>query len=206
MSLCASNQPPPGWYPDPGGERQWRVWTGTKWSEVTRPYGESLPSESLVGSLGLIHALHLLVRYGVVAAFSGLGLMVSAVAHRPGTLQPTPQWFTDAAFGTGVALVLFATVVYGWTLFELEGRIQLWTFVPLLNIFAVGALVSTRLGAKSPALRIFSDALLMALFVFGLRSHPWLAVAIALVALGHAQWTSALLDQLTSRGSSQLAS
>jgi len=85
MSLPTSRGVPPGWYPDPGGARQWRVWTGTTWSELTRPYGAPVLEVPLSSSLGLVNSLHRLTRYGVVDLYAGIGLIVSMLAHWPGT-------------------------------------------------------------------------------------------------------------------------
>lgn len=65
MSSPSPSTVPPGWYPDPSGERQWRVWTGMQWSDLTRPYRASAAT-SVANDLALITALHRLVRYGIV--------------------------------------------------------------------------------------------------------------------------------------------
>src|SRR5580692_5309378 len=59
VSLSSPYDVPPGWYPDPSGTRQWRVWTGTTWSEVTRSYGEddAVGAPRFTASLGLVLAL-----------------------------------------------------------------------------------------------------------------------------------------------------
>ncbi|MEO9181652.1 MAG: DUF2510 domain-containing protein, partial [Acidimicrobiales bacterium] len=85
MSFLPPTAPPPGWYPDPAGSRQWRVWTGLQWSSVTRSYGEPVAPRSLVADLPLIQALHRLVRYGIVGDYAGIGILVSILAHWPGT-------------------------------------------------------------------------------------------------------------------------
>src|SRR5271155_4319368 len=72
---------PSGWYPDPSGARQWRVWTGTQWSELTRPYGEVAPAPSIATDLSLIQALHRLVRYGA----PGLGVVRRLRVQRRGS-------------------------------------------------------------------------------------------------------------------------
>jgi hypothetical protein len=50
VSISATSPIPPGWYPDPAGARQWRVWTGTTWSDATRPYGERVDAARPAGS------------------------------------------------------------------------------------------------------------------------------------------------------------
>jgi len=200
VSNSSTNSPPPGWYPDPSGQRQWRVWTGTTWSELTRPYGEPVSTPTLVDSLPLISALNLLVRFGIVAVFSGLGLVVSVLAHWPGTHQPAPLWFAEAASDLGVGLLVVGSVLFAFALHELMGRWTPLAFIPAVNIFAVEALVSGRLSDRSPLPRVTTDAVLLALFVVGAHNAPWLAAGLGIVALGQLQWTAALLDQLCPPG------
>ena len=113
MSLSPSPVPS-GWYPDPSGERQWRVWTGREWSELTRPYGEAAPAPSIVADLPLIQALHRLVRYGIVGDFAGMSIFVSVLAHWPGTAHPVSEWFAVAACNVAVALVLVGSACFAF--------------------------------------------------------------------------------------------
>jgi hypothetical protein len=197
MNLPSTSAVPPGWYPDPSGARQWRVWTGTMWSELTRPYGEPVVTAPVVASLALISALHRLVRYGIVATFAGLGLVVSVLAHWPGTHQPTPLWFAETASDAGVALLVVGSVLYALALRELEGSWSLYAVLPGLNVLAAGALVTQRLAHRPQLLRLATQAALLGLFIAFARAQPWLCVAPVLVALDHYQWTSSLLDRLT---------
>lgn len=196
MSLSSHGPVPPGWYPDPGGERRWRVWTGSTWSELTRPYGEPVIPVPLVGSLSLINSLHRLVRYGIVALFSGIGLVVSVLAHWPGTHQPTPLWFAETATDAGVSLLVIGSVLFALALRELDGRWTPFTFVPGANALLVGASITRRLGRRSPALRVVTEGALIAFYVANAHRQPWLGVALVLVSFDQIQWTSALVDQL----------
>jgi len=200
VSISPTNSPPAGWYPDPGGQRQWRVWTGTTWSELTKPYGEPVSTPSLVESLGLINALNLLVRFGIVAVFSGLGLVVSVLAHWPGTRHPTPLWFAESASDLGVGLLVAGSILFAFALRELMGRWTPLAFVPAINIFAVEVLVSERLSARSATRRVIADVVLLALFVIEAHRAPWLAVGLVVVTLGQLQWTAALVDELCPPG------
>ena len=200
MSISSTSSPPPGWYPDPSGQRQWRVWTGTGWSELTRPYGEAVATPRLVESLPLISALNLLVRFGIVAVFSGLGLVVSVLAHWPGTRHPTPLWFAESASDLGVGLLVVGSVLFAFALRELVGRWTPLAFVPVVNIFAVEALVTERLSARSASRRVFADVVLLTLFIVEAHNAPWLAAGVVVVTLGQLQWTAALLDELCPPG------
>ncbi len=197
MSVSSPSSVPPGWYPDPSGLRQWRVWTGSSWSELTRAYGDPVSAVPLVESLSLINALHRLVRYGIVALFSGLGLVVGALAHWPGTHQPTPLWFAATASDAGIALLVIGSVLFALALRELEGRWTVFAFVPGVNALVVAALVTHRLGRKSPVIRVITEGVLVALFIANAHSQPWLCVALLIVALDQMQWTLALVDQLS---------
>jgi hypothetical protein len=202
VSLTSSSTVPPGWYPDPSGARQWRVWTGSTWSELTRPYGPaSAPAAAqatpaVVSSLALIDGLNRLVRYGTLALFTGLGLVVSVFAHWPGTAHPTPLWFAMTALDTGLGLLVIGSACYGWAARLLQGHWSIEALLPGVNVLMVSALVTQRLGGRSPLWRVVSETILLALFVVQSHAEPWLAIAPALVALDHMRWTSSLLDRL----------
>ncbi len=195
VSSLASSPVPPGWYPDPGGDRQWRVWTGAQWSSVTRPYGELATPRSLVADLPLIQALRRLLRFGIAGTYAGLGVLVSVLAHWPGTANPVPEWFGVAASSVAVALLLLGAVSFAFAGRELEGRWEPWAFVPGINVLMVNALVSKRLNGQ-PLRRVWADGLLIVFFVVWFRTEPWLCVAPMIVAVGQSRWITALLDHL----------
>jgi len=212
VSLTSPSTIPPGWYPDPSGARQWRVWTGSTWSELTRPYGpatapapHSSPAPSTAASLELIDAINRLVRYGIVALFVGLGLVVSALAHWPRTAHPAPLWFAMTALDIGVGLLVIGSACYGVAARALVGRWSVESLVPVVNVITVSALVTQRLGGRSPLWRVVSEAVLVAIYVTQSHAEPWLAIAPALVALDHMRWTGALLDRLVAEPSAPAA-
>lgn len=45
-----SRQPPPGWYPDPGGQQALRWWDGTAWAPHTQPLPDQQPSADPYGA------------------------------------------------------------------------------------------------------------------------------------------------------------
>jgi hypothetical protein len=194
VSLSESSVPS-GWYPDPSGERQWRVWTGTKWSELTRPYGEVAPAPSIVDDLSLIQALHRLVRYAIAGDFAGISILVSVLAHWPGTAHPVSEWFAVASCNVAVALIVIGTACFALAARELEGGWTPWAFWPGINLFVVNVIVTRRLGGQ-PLRRVGSEAILMALFIVGFHDVWWLCIAPAIVAVGQSQWIGALIDNL----------
>lgn len=174
---------PPGWYPDPGAERQWRVWTGSNWSSVTRPYGEPDAPTALSESLGLVTAVQRLIRYGVVAIFAGLGLVVSIAAHLAGSAHPIDATLASTLLSTSIALLTIGTASYAFAGRELVGRWSPAVLVPGLNVLVVSSLVSRVLGESTPLRRVGVDVALIVLFILESRSYPYLALIPALVSL-----------------------
>ncbi len=196
MSISVPSQVPPGWYPDPGGERQWRVWTGTDWSTVTRPYGQLPPHEAQPIAIPLITSLHWLLRYGIVAFFAGTGIVTSTLAHWPGTHAPVPLWFAETAIDTGLALLVAGTALFALAMRELDGRWSLAALVPGYNVLATSDRVIQRIANKAVKRRVVTHVLLLALYITQSHSQPWLGVALVIVATDQVQWVQALLDQL----------
>ncbi|MGC2485552.1 MAG: hypothetical protein WA359_04825 [Acidimicrobiales bacterium] len=194
MSVPSTNVVPPGWYPDPGGLRQWRVWTGTDWSDLTRPYGDAVtPRPSPPHSLML--ALRRVQSVGIIGVIGGLGLLVSVLVHWPGTTHPEPQWFADVASNVAVALLAVGATTCAFGVRELEGRWSLAAILPGLNLFYASALVNRRLGLR-PNWRIVSEVVLLVAFVISARQDLWFAIAPAIVAYLELTWFSALIDRL----------
>jgi hypothetical protein len=196
VSVAPTNSVPPGWYPDPSGARQWRVWTGTSWSELTKHYGEPDVAPSVVSSLPLIGAPHRLVLYGIVSFFAGLGLVVNVLGHWPGTANPAPVWFATSALTVGIGVLVIGSVCFSLAARELEGRWTIEGVIPGINMLMVSALVTQRLGGRSAAWRVGTEVVLLAVFISQSHSELWLGVAPALVTLDHMRWTTALLDRL----------
>lgn len=176
----ATSPAPPGWYPDPGGERQWRVWTGTEWSDTTRPYDAPRSATATYGS-----APAYLHRYGVVSLFAGLGLLVSVLAHWPGTAHPSPAWFALAASDLAIGLLTLGSVLYALGARALLGRWTPMAFVPGVNVLFVSGLLGEVLEGRWPTRRVVAEAVILTLFVAGAHAQAWLAVAPVLVGLTH---------------------
>ncbi len=196
MTFPTATEIPPGWYPDPVGARRWRVWTGDDWSEMTRPYGEQSPASRFAGTFGLVQALRRVFGLGVVGVLGGLGLLVSALAHWPGTSSPTPRWFALVASDVGVALLLVGSVVCAFGVRELDGRWSLAALLPGVNLFVASALVTRRLG-RLQAWRIVAEVILLVTFAAASRFDVWLCLGPVIVAYVETSWLGALIDQLT---------
>jgi hypothetical protein len=196
VSFSTANTIPAGWYPDPAGSRQWRVWTGSDWSNVTHPYGELIESARFAGSFRLVQALRRVFAVGVVGVLGGLGLLVSALAHWPGTAHPAPLWFAVLASNVAVALLLVGSVACAFGVKELEGHWSPVAFLPGANLFVASALVTQRLG-KSKVWRIVSEVMLLVIFAVASRDDLWLCLGPVIVAYVETSWFGALIDQLT---------
>ena len=131
MSVEASG-PPPGWYPDPSGTRQWRVWNGREWSPTLRPYGDVAASTSELIGTGDAHGS--IVRYGAALYWSGLGLAANVVflMHRPNS-NLTPTQF-GLLFALSFVLFFVGHVVFARALSTLVAKPGLEALVPLLNV------------------------------------------------------------------------
>ena len=205
MSLTTTRAAPPGWYPDPSAAHQWREWTGSRWSDVTRTGDETaVATGDVAASLPLIGALQRLVRYGIAAIFSGLGLLVGSLAHWPGTAHPSATWFATTCSDAGVALLVFGSLAFAFAARALQVR---WTFaslVPGINILLVASLVIGRLGARSPLRRVLTEAALLTLYIAQSHGHPWLDIVPMVVAVDHLSSVSALVEQLSGPGHSPM--
>ncbi len=183
MTSPATSPAPPGWYPDPAGERQWRVWTGRDWSVVTRSYDPEQPSAPIAESLGLVTATQRLVRYGVATVFAGLGLVVSVADHWPGTAHPINATLATTLLTVAVALIVLGTAGYAFAGRELAGRWSPILVVPGVNVIVVSSMISRRLGEVGPLRRAAANVALLALYVLESRNYPYLALLPALVSL-----------------------
>ncbi len=198
MSNPASSTVPPGWYPDPAGERQWRVWTGTAWSSLTRPYGDPVDRRTRADNAdpALARALERASTIGVVGVLGGLGLLVSVLAHWPGTADPTPRWFAVTASGVALALLVVGSATYALAARALRGHWTVDAVVPGLNVLVVDVLASRRLGRPS-SLRVAAEVALLVVFCLSAHVDAWLGVAPVIVALGQTLWLRTLVGQLT---------
>lgn len=181
----ATSPAPPGWYPDPGGERQWRVWTGTEWSDTTRPYSERARGARPPSSTTYASAPALLRRYGVVSLFAGLGLLVSVLAHWPGTAHPSPTWFALAASDLAIGLLTLGSVLYALGARALLGRWTPAAVLPGVNVLYVSGLLGEALDGHWPTRRVAAEAIVLTMFIAEAHAQAWLAVAPVLVGLTH---------------------
>jgi hypothetical protein len=166
------------------------------WSEATRPYPEPVATTSFVANLPLIQALRRVLVAGIVGVLGGLALLVSVLAHWPGTAHPAPWWFALTASNVAVALLLVGSVVCAFGVKELNGRWTLEAFLPGVNLFVASVLATRRLG-RTRVWRVVSEVVLLALFAVAAHDELWLCVGPVVVAYVETSWFSALIDQLS---------
>jgi hypothetical protein len=199
--INVTSQVPPGWYPDPSGERQWRVWNGVQWSDVTRAYGPPV-TPVVATSIGVseleeLGALRRLTQFGVLAYYAGFALLVSLVTHWPGHAHPVPSRLANAALGAAMGLTLIGAISFAASIRALRGRWTVDAVIPVVNTFAASWWISRRLGFNNPSSRLFADALITVGFVLLCSKQPWVGIALAGVAFSQLARTSVLIDQLS---------
>ncbi|MBW4031008.1 MAG: DUF2510 domain-containing protein [Acidobacteria bacterium] len=197
----STGQVPAGWYPDPSGERQWRVWNGSDWSHVTRPYGEvatpTSPVHFGVDDLATLGTLRRLTQFGILAYYTGFALLISLIAHWPGRAHPVSPRFASATLGAAIGLTLIGALAFAATVRALRGRWTLDAVIPVLNTFTASRWMSRRLELVNAGPRQLIDVLLTVGFILLCPTQPWVGVALASVAFNQLARTYALIDQLS---------
>jgi hypothetical protein len=180
--VASETSVPPGWYPDPAGARGWRVWTGERWSEMTRPYGEAPPGPAPGDRVATAVALQRVVRQGAVGLLAGIGLVVSALGHGPASTAPLSDGLRAVLFDAGVVLIALGSVAYGAAAHALAGRLTAVALVPGVNAVAVTAAVNRALRGPGRNYLVALEVAAVVVFAAGARNDPWLGVLPALVA------------------------
>lgn len=192
---------PAGWYPDPSGERQWRVWNGSTWSNVTRPYGELTskvaPVRFGVDELATLGTLRRLTQFGILAYYVGFAFLISLIGHWPGRAQPVSPRFASAAMGAAIGLTLIGSIAFATSVRALRGRWTLDAVIPVVNTFVAAWCMSRELALGGAGPRLAIDGLLTLGFVILCPTQPWVGVALASVAFNQLARTYALIDRLS---------
>ena len=196
------NPVPPGWYPDPSGERQWRVWNGTQWSDVTRPYATRDVKREPTSTIGLdelrtLDALRRLTQFGILAYYAGFALLVGLISHWPGHARPVSARVAGATLGASIGLTLIGTLSFAVCVRGLRGRWTLDALIPIVNTFAASFWMSQRLGLKGFEFRLFADVLITIGFVLLCASQPWVGIALAGVAFTQLARAYLVMDQMS---------
>jgi hypothetical protein len=132
MSDTTTSTLPAGWYPDPAGERAWRVWNGRDWSHVTQSYGEEPIAPSKVRDAIVAHDA--LCRYGIVTYYGGLGLLIDAYHHRTSTVASS-HWNSFSVLCTvALALTLLGHLAFTRACATLLDRPSATAWIPGLNV------------------------------------------------------------------------
>ena len=180
---------PAGWYPDPSGARQWRVWNGTAWSNVTRAYAPasgapptSAPASLGVAELEVLSALRRLTQFGIIAYYVGFALLVSLAYRWPGHADAVSLRLASPLLGLAAGLAVIGYVSFAAAGRVLRGRWTLDGVVPVVNTFTASYLMSRRLGVANNTFRLLVDALVTLGYLFASRSNPWFGVFLASVA------------------------
>lgn len=175
---------PSGWYPDPSGAPQWRVWNGHDWSTVTRPFStrDDQPTTENLAVTSTLSSLRLVRRFGVVALFGGLGLLLSALAHWPGTHSPTSPTWAQITLLTALGLLTFGTVGFAYAVRTLQGYWSFDAFVPGLNVLSLNVLCAQRLGVRRIGPPVGIELALLVFTCATFHQTPLSAVLLAAIA------------------------
>lgn len=200
-----TNTPPAGWYPDPSGADQWRVWNGQSWTDLTRPYGPAAPARDPVG-VALLHdgmrSLRALLRYGIAAYFMGLGLLVSVIVHRPGQDPALSPSLYAALLGAALGFLLIGTAAYAVFLRHFLGRWTLEGLLPGINVIVTTYVVAHHVAPRHAVARVAIEAVIVILFCRYVAIYPAVCVLLAYVAQQHVRVTQSLLAAATTQMSS----
>jgi hypothetical protein len=161
---------------------------------VTRSFGDPVAVHT-GAPRGLVLALRRVQSVGVLGVVGGLGLLVSVLAHWPGTSHPEPAWFAVAASNVAIALLALGTTACAFGVRELEGRWSPAAFVPGFNLFIASALVNRQLGIR-PGTRVLSEVVMLVIFAYAARHDAWLGLAPVVVAYLELTWFNALITRL----------
>lgn len=130
MSEAASESPPKGWYPDPTGAPQWRIWNGTTWSEHVRDF--TSPAPSLATSLEAIRATAMLERGGAACFFAGIGLLID-VHHHHAALVARGAALYGTLLTAGLLLLFLGHLSFARAGAAIAPRERWPAVVPILN-------------------------------------------------------------------------
>jgi hypothetical protein len=141
-------------------------------------------------------SLRLLCPWGITALYGGLGLLLTSVAHWPGTHQPMPHAVAIASASLALLLLLLGTLSFAFTERALQGHWTLDACIPGLNALGVEVLLTRRLGLPSATWRLGVEAVMLALIIVQFHVSPWLGAGLVLLALGHVARATVAIAQL----------
>jgi hypothetical protein len=117
---------------------------------VTRPFStrDAQPTTDDLAVTTTLSSLRVVRRFGVVALFGGLGLLLGALAHWPGTHNPTSPLWAQITLLAALGLLTCGTVSFAYAVRTLQGYWSVDAFVPGLNVLSVNVLCAQRLGVR----------------------------------------------------------
>lgn len=198
MSTPSTTTIPAGWYPDPAGAAQWRLWNGRDWTTLTKPYNTMVTTVPPLAAMAPASALRWVRRVGIPAYFGGLGLLLSTLAHWPGTAQPTSSTWAVVAGLVAVGTLSVATILCGYGVYALQGHWSLDVVIPGLNLLSVMVLVLRRLGVANFTAAMAIDAFMIVVVIVTFRQSPLACLLLMALTRSQMNRVAALLSILES--------
>ncbi len=188
---------PSGWYPDPSGQPQWRVWTGSQWSTMTRPYGTSRPSTpEILASLNQFRSLARARYFAPLGYFTGLNLLVSIIGNWPSGPHPLAHLWLLPLLGACAFFLIMAWVICAQAVRSFQESWTFWALLPVGNLFVLSGLLRKRL--LGPLARSSSGDLVgIGMWIIVATSTPLAGIITALIAFGQVLLIGAYLNTAT---------
>lgn len=188
---------PSGWYPDPSGQPQWRVWTGNKWSSVVRAYrSEGAAPRTILSTLDRVRSIARARYIGPLGYLGGINLLASILTHWPSSSAPFADPWLLPLLGLFTFSFVMAWAITAQAVRSFQDNWTFWALVPLGNLLILTGLLRRELlgGVSRP---LTSDLLGLIMWAIVVTSSPVAGAITALMALAHGQLFNAYLNTVT---------
>lgn len=187
---------PSGWYPDPSGRPQWRVWTGSQWSTVTRPYqAQTPPTKQLFASLHRVKVIFSARFLAPLGYLAGLNLGASTFNHWPSRSGSGFTPWLALLFGLSVFLIVIAWALAARAVRSFQDHWTFWALLPLGNLIILTSLLRREL-LNVPSRLISSDLIGLSMWLIVAGQTPWAGLITALIAMAQVQLFTVYLDNV----------
>ncbi len=190
---------PSGWYPDPSGQDQWRVWTGLQWSNVTRPFHSGRASaREVLASLDRVRSIARVRYLAPLGYFTGLNLLASILTNWPTGSNPFSKFWLLPLLGMVVFCLVMAWAITAQAVRSFQSHWTFWALLPIGNLLVLMGLLRRELLGNT-AHSTMNDAVGMAMWMIVVTTTPFAGIITALIAFAQIQLTNAYLENVILR-------